>query len=57
MDKKDGSVIESNEDFATALGQVFETKFIEETLDHIPELPERTTSRLFDITITKSLNH
>ena len=51
-------MIESNENIAaTALGQVFETTFIEETLDHIPELPERTTSRLFDITITKSLNH
>ena len=33
--KEDGSVIESNEDIATTLGQFFETAFIEETLDHI----------------------
>ena len=38
--KEDGSVIDSNEDNATVLGQFFETKFIKETLDHIPELPE-----------------
>ena len=43
----DGSMI------ATALGQFFQTAFSEETLDHIPELSERTTSRLSQITITE----
>ena len=53
--KEDGSVIENNENIATALGQFFETKFNKETLDHIPELPERTTSRLFYVIITEQL--
>ena len=51
--KQDGSVIESNEDIATPLGQFFKTTFNEENLDHIPELPERTTSRPSNITITE----
>ena len=46
-------MIDSNEDIATVLGQFFETIFIEETLDHIPELPERIICKSSDITITK----
>ena len=46
-------MIDSNEDITAALGQFFETTFIEETLDHIPELPERTMCKLPDITITE----
>ena len=37
------------------LGQFFQTTFSEEDLDYIPELPERTTSRLSEITITEQL--
>ena len=33
--------------------QFFKTSFNEESLDHIPELPERTTSRLSDVIITE----
>ena len=55
MVKEDGSIIENNENIATALGQFFETKFKEETLDHIQELPKRTTSRLSYVTITEQL--
>ena len=51
--QEDGFVIDSNEDITTALGQFFETIFTEETLDHIPELPERTIYKLSDITITE----
>ena len=53
--KEDGSVIDSNEDIATALGQFFETTFIEDTylIDHIPELSEKTMCKLPDITITE----
>ena len=51
--KEDGSVIDNNEDIATALRQLFETTFIEETLDHLPELPERNIYKLSDITITE----
>ena len=53
--KEDDSTIENNEDIATALGQFFQTTFSEEDLDYIPELPERTTSRLSEITITEQL--
>ena len=53
--KEDGSTTENNEDIATALDQFFQTTFSEETLDHIPELPIRTTSRLSKITITEQL--
>ena len=44
---------ENNEDIAIALGQFFEMTFNEETPDHIPELPKRTTSKLSDIIITE----
>ena len=47
--KDDGSTIESNEDIAAALGQFFQTTFSEEALDHIPELPERTSNRLSEL--------
>ena len=46
-------MIDNNEDIATALCQFFETTFIEEILDHMPELPERTIYKLSDITITE----
>ena len=38
--KEDGFVMENNDDIATTLGQFIETTFNEETLDHIPELPD-----------------
>ena len=46
-------MIENNEATATVLGQFFQTTFSEEVLDHIPELPERTSSRLSEIIITE----
>ena len=55
MVKEDGSTIENNKDIATAFGQFFQTTFSEENLDHIPELPVRTTSRLSEITTTEQL--
>ena len=53
--KEDGSMIDNNEDIATALGRFFQATFSEETLHYIPELPKRTTSRLSEITITEQL--
>ena len=53
--KENGSTIENNEDIATALGQFFQTTCSEETLDYIPELSERATSRLSEITIAEQL--
>ena len=51
--KEDGFMIKNNEDTATNLGQFFQTAFSEETLDHIPELLVRISSRLSGITITE----
>ena len=53
MVKEDGSMIENNEAIATVLGQFCQTTFSEEALDHIPELPERTSSRQSEIIITE----
>ena len=42
--KEDSSIVENNEDIATVLDHFFQTTFSKETLDHIPELPERSIS-------------
>ena len=46
-------MIENNEAIPTVLGKFFQATFSEEALDHIPELPERTFSRLSEIIITE----